>query len=207
MRRVSALATMSLLAVFATGAAARPAAPPTLSGEAFHDGNPIFTLASCPGQSGTFEARGTATGPYPGTFEETGSVDFARIPALMASFTIDSSVGRVTGTTRGAEMYGACSVDLSVFVFHTQPGFNAANTYDATIVSASGASLADNGLFQVGFQKGTSTPGFDQSFQSAVTPPKPPLPTSKAQCKNGGWRNYPQFKNQGQCVSFVETGR
>jgi hypothetical protein len=30
-----------------------------------------------------------------------------------------------------------------------------------------------------------------------------PLPTSKDQCKNGGWRNYPGFKNQGDCVSFV----
>ncbi len=30
-------------------------------------------------------------------------------------------------------------------------------------------------------------------------------PTSKEQCKRGGWRNYPQFKNQGQCVSFVQT--
>jgi hypothetical protein len=29
------------------------------------------------------------------------------------------------------------------------------------------------------------------------------LPTSKSQCKHGGWRNYPQFKNQGQCVAFV----
>jgi hypothetical protein len=23
-------------------------------------------------------------------------------------------------------------------------------------------------------------------------------------CKNGGWRNFSQFKNQGDCVSFVE---
>ena len=30
-----------------------------------------------------------------------------------------------------------------------------------------------------------------------------PKPTSKAQCKNGGWRNFPQFKNQGQCIAFV----
>ena len=30
-------------------------------------------------------------------------------------------------------------------------------------------------------------------------------PTSKDQCKGGGWRNYPQFKNQGDCVSFVAT--
>ncbi len=32
------------------------------------------------------------------------------------------------------------------------------------------------------------------------------LPTSKDQCKNGGWRNFGVFKNQGDCVSFVATG-
>jgi hypothetical protein len=33
-----------------------------------------------------------------------------------------------------------------------------------------------------------------------------PLPASRAQCTNGGWRDFPQFKNQGDCVSFVATG-
>jgi hypothetical protein len=33
-----------------------------------------------------------------------------------------------------------------------------------------------------------------------------PLPTDKDQCKNGGWRQYGVFKNQGDCVSFVVTG-
>jgi hypothetical protein len=32
-----------------------------------------------------------------------------------------------------------------------------------------------------------------------------PLPTSKEQCKNGGWRTFGVFKNQGDCVSFVAT--
>jgi hypothetical protein len=32
------------------------------------------------------------------------------------------------------------------------------------------------------------------------------LPTSKDQCKNGGWRSYGIFKNEGGCVSFVATG-
>jgi hypothetical protein len=31
------------------------------------------------------------------------------------------------------------------------------------------------------------------------------LPTTKDQCKNGGWRNYGEFKNQGDCVSFVAS--
>jgi hypothetical protein len=33
----------------------------------------------------------------------------------------------------------------------------------------------------------------------------PPLPTSKDQCKNGGWETYGVFKNQGDCVSYVAT--
>jgi hypothetical protein len=34
----------------------------------------------------------------------------------------------------------------------------------------------------------------------------PVLPTSKDQCKDGGWRNFGStFKNQGDCVNFVAT--
>jgi hypothetical protein len=33
----------------------------------------------------------------------------------------------------------------------------------------------------------------------------PTRPTSKGQCKNGGWKAYRVFKNQGDCVSFVAT--
>jgi hypothetical protein len=34
---------------------------------------------------------------------------------------------------------------------------------------------------------------------------RPSGPTSKDQCKNGGWRTFGVFKNQGDCVSFVAT--
>ena len=34
---------------------------------------------------------------------------------------------------------------------------------------------------------------------------KPLAPTSKQDCKKGGWRAFPQFRNQGDCVSFVAT--
>jgi hypothetical protein len=37
--------------------------------------------------------------------------------------------------------------------------------------------------------------------------PSPRVPTRKDQCTTGGWHNYPQFKNQGDCVSFVATAR
>ena len=32
------------------------------------------------------------------------------------------------------------------------------------------------------------------------------LPTTKRQCKKGGWQSFGVFKNQGDCVSFVATG-
>jgi hypothetical protein len=32
------------------------------------------------------------------------------------------------------------------------------------------------------------------------------LPTTAADCRNGGWKTYGSFKNQGDCVSFVATG-
>jgi Periplasmic copper-binding protein (NosD) len=37
--------------------------------------------------------------------------------------------------------------------------------------------------------------------------PGPPLPLVKSQCMNGGWRNYAGFKNQGDCIQFVNTGK
>jgi hypothetical protein len=29
----------------------------------------------------------------------------------------------------------------------------------------------------------------------------------KSQCMNGGWQNYARFKNQGDCIQFVNTGK
>jgi hypothetical protein len=32
------------------------------------------------------------------------------------------------------------------------------------------------------------------------------IPTSKDQCKKDGWKNF-GYKNQGQCIQFVNTGK
>jgi hypothetical protein len=39
----------------------------------------------------------------------------------------------------------------------------------------------------------------------AVVFDAPVLPTSKDQCKDGGWQSFGVFKNQGDCVSFVAS--
>ena len=49
-----------------------------------------------------------------------------------------------------------------------------------------------------------TVPAGNSPFMVAVSP-LPRVPTSKNQCTNGGWRNFPRFKNQGDCVSYVAT--
>ncbi len=44
-------------------------------------------------------------------------------------------------------------------------------------------------------------------FERDLPPPPPPAaPTTKDQCMKDGWKAY-GFKNQGQCIKFIETGR
>ena len=38
------------------------------------------------------------------------------------------------------------------------------------------------------------------------TPVPGTMPTSKDDCKKGGWQAFGVFKNQGDCVSWVATG-
>lgn len=58
----------------------------------------------------------------------------------------------------------------------------------------------------------TVTPSWTNAYlltlniSATLTEPAPSLPTSKDQCKNGGWKTFgDQFKNQGDCVSYVAT--
>jgi hypothetical protein len=49
-------------------------------------------------------------------------------------------------------------------------------------------------------------PFFTVSLGDLVVTDARPSPTTKDQCKNGGWRTYGVFKNEGACVSFVAAG-
>jgi hypothetical protein len=57
-------------------------------------------------------------------------------------------------------------------------------------------------------QAGTKHEAGEAEGDAKVTLTYTALPTSKEQCKKDGWKNFgSMFKNQGQCVKFVETGR
>ena len=152
----------------------------------------------------SYTVSGTAYGPYPGTFTETGSGTVTNsgghVLTLSASFTIHSGGFLITGTKNGGIGSG-CQDSLG-----NTGGVIDGLSYQATIHTPTG-DYADRGTSRAVLFTNASTTVLEESFTSSLTAPAPIGPTSKDQCKNGGWKGFPQFKNQGQCVSFVESKR
>jgi hypothetical protein len=222
------------------------AAPPTLTGEtllAFEGSSPqesptpISVTETCNNPDGTatidYVVTGGATGPYPGTFEESGTFTLSAptspggpgelivrtVESFSAEFEIDSAVGLVRGTKsarnlpldQGAGLCGDAGVAPSGVIFFATGA--AVATYEATIETSSGT-FADRGTTDVFVaDREATTSGqtsffeqFQESFVSDLLEAKRVLPTTKEQCKDDGWQTYGAFKNQGDCVSFVATG-
>jgi hypothetical protein len=112
-RRLAATVAAVIGMVLATQAASAVSdtLPPLMSGESFVDNTPTVT-ANC-NSDGTstisFSAFGAAAGPYPGTFTEVGTATVGpqtvtngspqgTLLTFDAVFTIQSSIGNVTGT-------------------------------------------------------------------------------------------------------------
>jgi hypothetical protein len=77
--------------------------------------------------------------------------------------------------------------------------------FDATWLGAVGDLYSGGAMFRSRDGGVTWAPELDQdlNFRTYVEP----VPTSKDECKNGGWRSFGAFKNQGDCVSFVNAGK
>jgi hypothetical protein len=41
------------------------------------------------------------------------------------------------------------------------------------------------------------------TFGETFGAPAPTTPATKDECKNGGFATFPMFKNQGECIAFV----
>ena len=127
--------------------------------------------------------------------------------AFSASFTIYSASGAVLVT--GTKSFDASVPNTSGSCYNAPNSLSASNiptTYEATIYTSVG-NYQDQGTSTVGYltsnQTGTS---LRESFTSALTQPVLNVPATKDQCMASGYKNYPQFKNQGDCVSFVASG-
>ena len=158
-----------------------------------------------------------AQGQAPSGDSVTGTVEEEGLPNFLVTWTFDASSGpqgeNPTGTVQN-ELLGTGPVScLSVQGNRAVIGtfFPEAGEFNFLIY------VVDNGAADIiGLEAINApvtvcpTPGghegrFIVSGNLTVVDAQP-FPTSKDQCKNGGWRNFPAFKNEGQCVKFVQHG-
>jgi hypothetical protein len=191
------LVTVGLGALFCSGVVVALAAPtpPTLSGETLNGSGTGFSL--CP--SPTFTISGTAGNPYSGSFSETGNWTST---SFSATFTIVSGTTTITGSKSGGS--GSCDADPQNSGTIPESA-RQSGPYTATIHTPSG-DFVDAGFSAGSVTAGAFTGTLNETFTSTLPQPVPFAPTSFAQCMSGGWQNFPQFKNQGGCISFVATG-
>ncbi len=166
------------------------------------------------GSDGALSPKAPASVPIGGTFglamqaiavsPNDRSVYVANYPDMVSQFDIGPS-GALTpkapaavATAFGADSVAVSPDGKSVYVANQGEVPNAPGSVSQYDVNPLTGALSPS--------TPATVPAGNDPVAIAITP-LPRVPTSKEQCKNGGWRNYPQFKNQGDCVSFVENGK
>jgi hypothetical protein len=133
-------------------------------------------------------------------------VDFLVLrPAGGGTYTVVGKTGVQTLTPTGVETFPASvpvqGGDILGFWFNGFLGDCGYSGSGANLVGLSGRDDPTTGDTFSLFAS-TSLTDLNESANLVKT-----LPTSKEQCTNGGWKSFGgQFKNQGDCVSFVATG-
>lgn len=156
--------------------------------------------------SNTFKA---STSPAPGFEGLSLTYDVGGEPANLAPACADGSASTPAGTALTSAV--AC-VDPEgaplAYTVVSGPSHGTLSTIAAgggfTYTPAAGYTGPDSFTFTAG--DGTHTSAV-ATF--AITVTGSGSPTNKDQCKDGGWQRFtnPTFRNQGDCVSFVTTGK
>jgi len=122
----------------------------------------------------------------------------------------DGTYGYVTQITPASSVTAIQTANNLTQSVATGDAFGVAVTPDSQFVyvalgTANAVAVMTNGL--TGFQLVTTIPVGINAYDVAIVaaPQAPSGPTSADQCKNGGWMTFtnPTFKNQGDCVSYV----
>ena len=146
----------------------------------------------------------------------TGTVEELALPTFLVTWTFDASSGpqgeNPTGTVQ-SEVVGTGSVTcLSVQGNRAVVGASFVGPINFLFYVVDSDTPDIIGYEGVGGPPITVCPppgGHEDRFISSgnlTVVDAQPLPSSKDQCRGGGWRNFQQFKSQGQCIAFVNHG-
>jgi hypothetical protein len=144
----------------------------------------------------------TDPGPFPtvATFNETDIATLSRTSAHSIRFSIDFKPGPANDVVKiyvdgVLKITGTTWEDYYRYDPEQIGNGNVVPTVKKMLFRESGA--ADPGNLGNGF------------LVDALSLSSSSSPTSKDQCKNGGWQTFtnPSFKNQGDCIQFVNSGK
>jgi hypothetical protein len=139
-------------------------------------------------------------------FDQFGTLTYSLFDVSTAAATLNTNDGASptifedlgSGTSFGSFPVAAgAETDVLSFTLNAAgvAAFNAARGGFFSI----GGSVAGASGYLFGFS-GPPASGTQQLVVTCAAP------TTRAECQSGGWRTYPDFKNQGQCVAFVLRG-
>jgi hypothetical protein len=214
LRLFSVVIAVAAAAGFAATGALAAAVP--MDGE-FFQGTPQINVASCSeGATATmtYTVSDGATGPYTGTYTESGTITFGPLTSngalpgelvgpiqnVEARFTINSALGMVTGDKRTLANLATGTAACLTGASSATPGATADDLcYTATLPDGS----PDSGTTNLSLVDSVQ---FSEIFASTTVSGCAQRPATADECKNGAWTTYDTlFKNQGDCVAFVET--
>jgi hypothetical protein len=204
-RRLIALTTVCLIGLGGTGAA--HAAATTVDFESF-TGPSVFGPADPPLTIGAATFSGglimtAVEGLLPDQSTVYGTADFCAGCASSITITFstpvdDFSAEVLNGTTATVSYTVAANLGDSVTKLLGNDLATGADTF----------TLPDAAITSVTITRTEPTRFWDffiDNVSFTVPTPNNPFPTSKSECKNGGWQSFRVFKNQGDCVSYVAT--
>jgi len=185
----------------------------TLSGETFTSpldfGN--FRPGNCTQPDGNAMSYdifdGAATGPLPGIFRENGNIEISSTGAVtlwQAGFEVNDATSGTTsvqgdktliaGTATCSDVASVRTGTVTATLSYTAQFYDALGNPAGT---ETGTSVATITFTQTFGESGDLTGTFTETFGRQTTP------LTKDDCKDGGWMNFPQFENQGDCIKFV----
>jgi hypothetical protein len=145
------------------------------------------TLTGGPGQANFFSAITISATSGPSGENPTGRVSFTALGRVNIGGPVTCLAVRGNSATINIQ-------DPSFGIFTVQVVDNQPDSFDALLVVGRAATDCS--------PVAPTTVGGPLSIGDILVVDAPPLPTSKQQCKHGGWAQY-GFKNQGQCIKFV----
>jgi Flp pilus assembly pilin Flp len=125
---------------------------------------------------------------------------------LFTAATVRSASGTPTGKTRGERRRSAAWTIRG----RPEPEAGQASTEYAVILAAIAVCCLVAVLFlgltiRSHFDDSGGDPASPAPFTPPATSPRVVDPTTLEECEHGGWRHFPQFRNERECKDYVRS--